>query len=236
MRRRVFRRARKKRLDTIFIDRDGVINKDPHGWTPHSYVTTWKDFKFLPGVFQALKLLNKHEIKVVIISNQAGVGKGYFTKAELDGVTKRMLDEINKNGGNIEEVCYCIHKKEDNCRCRKPSPGMLESAARKYDIDPRKTFFIGDTERDVLAGQAMRMRTIFVASGKNTVEDMHKWSVKPDYIFKDLLEAAQWVVGREKRKTERALKRRDGVVKGAAQVADIENDEGIVDEEGAEEA
>jgi D-glycero-D-manno-heptose 1,7-bisphosphate phosphatase len=211
--RRPFQRGRKKRLDTIFIDRDGVINKDPAGWTEYSYVTEWKEFKFLPGVFQALKLLNKNGIKVIVISNQAGINKGYFTREDLDNVTSRMLDEINKNGGKIEEIYYCIHKKEDNCHCRKPKPGMLVSAIRKYNVDSRRTFFIGDSEVDVLAGKSLGIKTVFVRSGKTTVDEMRKWPVKPDYIFADLLETVQWVLQKEKRKTERAEKRREGVMK-----------------------
>jgi D-glycero-D-manno-heptose 1,7-bisphosphate phosphatase len=212
--RRPVRRG-KKRLDIVFIDRDGVINKDPGGWTEYSYVTKWKDFKFLPGVFQALRLLNRNGIKVVIISNQAGVNKGYFTRDELNEVTSRMLDEINKNGGKIEEVYYCIHKREDNCNCRKPKPGMLEAAARKFSADPRKTYFIGDSEVDVQAGYSLGMRTIFVRSGKTTVDEMSKWVLKPDYVFADLLETVKWLLAKERRKTDRAHKRREGVIKGA---------------------
>lgn len=209
--RRPLRRV-KKSLDTIFIDRDGVINKDPDGWTEYSYVTRWRDFKFLPGVFQALKILNKSGIRVVVISNQAGVGKGYFSREELDEVTSRMLDEINRNGGRIEEVYYCIHKKEDNCQCRKPKPGMLVNALRKYKADPRKTYFIGDSEVDVLAGRSLGMKTVFVRSGKTTVEEMRKWPVKPDYIFADLLEAVKWLLEKEKRKADRAVRRRENVI------------------------
>lgn len=192
----------------IFIDRDGVINKDPGGWTEHSYVTRWEDFHFLEGSLQALALLKKSGFRVVIISNQAGVGKGFFTKEELDRVSSRMLASIRKHGGMIENIYYCLHKKEDNCDCRKPKTGMLEAAIKRYGVAPRETYFIGDSLVDVTAGFKLGIETVLVLSGKTLLEDLRGWDVKPDHIFKDLLEAARWIISKEKRKAERALKRK----------------------------
>ena len=194
-------------MKAIFIDRDGVINKDPGGWTEYSYVTSWKEFHFLPGVFEALKLLNKNDIKVIIISNQAGVNKGYFSIDELNKVTAKMMDEINKNGGAIEDVYYCTHKDEDNCSCRKPKPGLLERAAAKYGIDMNKTFFTGDSEVDVIAGRLAGCKTIFLLSGKTPEKEMRTWKNKPDHVFNGLLEAVQWILAKEHRKVRRASRR-----------------------------
>lgn len=194
-------------IKTIFIDRDGVINKDPGGWTAHQYVTELRDFHFLPGAFEALALLNRNRVQVVIVSNQAGVNKGYFSKERLDEITHMMLSEVKKNGGKISEVYYCPHTNEDNCHCRKPKPGMLEQAIKKYGVTPRDTYIIGDSEVDVLAGKSAGLNTIFVLSGKTTMDDMRKWSVKPDYIFKDLLEAVKWLLVKERRKSERSIRR-----------------------------
>ncbi len=194
-------------MKAIFIDRDGVINKDPAGWTEHSYVTDPKDLHILPGAIEALKLLDRSNIKVIVISNQAGVAKGYFTKEKLAEVTSKMLDEIGKKGTRIEEVYYCMHQDKDNCNCRKPETGMLERAISKYNIDTRETYFIGDGEVDVIAGKRMGLRTIFVLSGKTSREDMRKWLAKPDYVFNDLLAAVKWLLGKAKRRTDRAFKR-----------------------------
>jgi len=191
----------------IFIDRDGVINKDPGGWTEHSYVTNWKDFRFLPGAFEALKLLNRSGVRVIVVSNQAGVSKGYFSKEKLDSVNAKMLDEINRSGGRIESVYYCVHKEEDNCLCRKPKTGLFEMAAKKYGIDPRTTYIIGDSEVDILAGKKIGSKTIFVLSGKTTSDQMNKWVEKPDYVFPSLIEAVKWLLAKEHRKTQRAAKR-----------------------------
>lgn len=194
-------------IKAIFIDRDGVINKDPGGWTKHEYVTEIKDFHFLPGVFDALKLLNRSRVQVIIVSNQAGVSKGYFSKGRLDDITLMMLAEISKNGGSVREVYYCTHRNEDNCNCRKPKPGMLEAAIKKYSVVPRDTYIVGDSIVDVQAGKGAGVNTIFVLSGKTGMDEMRKWNVKPDYVFKDLLETVKWLLVKEKRKSERSTRR-----------------------------
>jgi len=181
-------------MKALFVDRDGVINKDPGGWTEHSYVTNWKSFQFLPGAIEALKLLKEHGVKVIVISNQAGVAKGFFTEKQLNAVTRRMLQEIERSGGAIEGVLYCTHKKEDGCACRKPKTGMLDAALEKYRIDHRRTFFVGDSAMDVEAGRKAGLRTILLLCGKSTEEDAATWPITPDHVKRDLLDAVQWLV------------------------------------------
>jgi len=181
-------------VNAIFIDRDGVINKDPGGWTKTDYVTNWKDFHFIPGTLQALKILKEKGIKVIVASNQGGVNKGLYTQAELNKVNSHMLKEIEKSGGAVEEVFYCVHRDEDNCDCRKPKPGMLESAVRKYGIDPKTTYFIGDAPKDISAGKRIGCKAVLVLSGKSSREDIEGWEDKPDHIFKNLLEAVQGLI------------------------------------------
>jgi histidinol-phosphate phosphatase family protein len=195
------------RTKTIFVDRDGVINKDPGGWTRHSYVTDWNEFRFLPGALEALKILNENGVRVIVISNQAGVSKGFFTKETLDEINKRMLKEIRRNGGGIEAVYYCIHRQEDNCECRKPRTGLIRNAIRKYGITAASAYFIGDSHVDVVAGKEAGLKTIFVLSGKTAQDEMMKWEKKPDYVFEDLLAAVRWLVAKERRRSDRASRR-----------------------------
>ncbi|OGX01323.1 MAG: hypothetical protein A3I73_00240 [Omnitrophica bacterium RIFCSPLOWO2_02_FULL_45_16] len=178
-------------MKAVFIDRDGVINKDPVGWTQYNYVTEWKDFHFIPGALEALKILKKKGIKVIVASNQGGVNKGYYTREKLNEINNLMLEEIKKRGGEIEEVFYCIHRDEDNCDCRKPKPGMLETAAKKYGIDPKTAYFIGDAEKDVIAGKKIGCKTVLVLSGKTSLKSIENWPEKPDYVFNDLLGAVK---------------------------------------------
>ena len=178
----------------LFIDRDGVINKDPGGWTEHSYVTEWEDFHFIPGTLEALKILKEKGIKVIVASNQGGVNKGVYTKEQLDKVNELMLKEIRGTGGEIEEVFYCIHRDEDNCACRKPKPGMLEAAAKKYGVELKSAYFVGDDKKDIIAGRKAGCHTVLVLSGKSSRESIKDWPEKPDYIFKNLLEAVNWLI------------------------------------------
>jgi D-glycero-D-manno-heptose 1,7-bisphosphate phosphatase len=181
----------------LLIDRDGVINKDPGGWTPHSYVTDWKYFHFLPGTLEALKILKDKGIKVIVASNQGGVSRGIYNEGELERVNGRMLEEIRKAGGQIEEVFYCIHKDEDNCACRKPKPGMLQAAAKKYGLDLKEMYFVGDDKKDILAGRKAGCRTVLVLSGKSSMKDVESWTEKPDLIFKNLLETVKTITREE---------------------------------------
>lgn len=182
----------------IFIDRDGVINKDPGGWTKYNYVTDWNEFFFIDGSIEALKKLKEAGYRTCLISNQGGISKGYFKQEDLDGLNKKMLIEIEKGGGRIDELYYCPHHDKDNCECRKPKTGLIEQAIRKTDVDLRDTFIIGDSARDIEAGKRMGMKTIFVLSGKTPLSETKSWPTQPDCIKKDLLEAVEWILEAKK--------------------------------------
>lgn len=178
----------------IFIDRDGVINKDPGGWTEHNYVTRWEDFKFLPNSIEAIKALTDNGYEIVLVSNQAGVNKGYYSRAELDEVNSRMLSKIKSSGGRIAKTYYCVHQDSDNCDCRKPKTGLLKKAEKELKVSARDAFFIGDARVDVEAAKRARMKAVLVLSGKTDLEDVAEWETKPDHIFKDLLEAVNFIL------------------------------------------
>lgn len=178
-------------MKVIFLDRDGVINRDP-GFG--GYVTGWDVFKFLPGSLEALKKLHEANFEVIVISNQAGVAKGLYTQKDLDILTVNMCKEVERAGGKIRGVYYCPHQDEDNCHCRKPKTGLFPQATAEFDIDFSKTYFIGDNRRDMLAGRAIGCKNIFVRSGNTKLEDL---DVKPDFIVSDLLEAVEKIVLRK---------------------------------------
>ena len=178
----------------LFIDRDGVINKDPGGWTEHSYVTKWKDFHFLPGAREAIKRLNDSGYDIIVISNQGGVSKSFFSKPALDDITGKMLKEIETSGARIKKVYYCLHQDNDNCDCRKPKIGMFKTAEAELGVELAGAYFVGDGKTDIEAGSSAGLKTILVLSGKTELDKVEEWGVRPDHIVKDLAEAADLII------------------------------------------
>lgn len=181
-------------MKAIFLDRDGVVNKYP-GDT--KYVTSWREFKFLPRVKKAIALLNQKKYPIFIISNQAGVSKGIYSRNALDLITKNMLKDLIKAGAKINGVYYCTHRDEDNCSCRKPRSGLVRAAIKNRNIDLENSFFIGDTIRDVQTAKSAGCKSILVFSGKEKLSNRKNWPAHPDYVFEDLLEAARFVLSSE---------------------------------------
>ena len=175
----------------VFLDRDGVINVNP---VYRDYVKSPSEFKFLPGSLKAIRLLNQAGFKVIIISNQTGVGKGLYSKADLKKVTDKMLRGLEASKTRLDKICYCIHDPDSNCGCRKPKTGMFKKAVGRSRFDRKNSYFIGDTERDTLAGHAFKVKTIAVLSGYNNKKDIKKWKVAPDFIAENLLAAVRGVV------------------------------------------
>jgi histidinol-phosphate phosphatase family protein len=133
----------------VFLDRDGTIARDV------PYCSRPEDFELLPGVTEGIRLLNEHGFKVVVITNQSGIARGYFTEEMLARIHDKMQKELAKHGAHVDAIYYCPHHPDDNCECRKPKPKMVLQAARDLDIDLSQSYVIGDGEMDVeLARQA----------------------------------------------------------------------------------
>jgi D-glycero-D-manno-heptose 1,7-bisphosphate phosphatase len=180
------------KIKAVFLDRDGVINEYPGDL---KFVTKWEDFHFLSGVKEALKKITDSVYKVFIISNQSGVSTGAYSKQALDLITGNMLSELAKYKIEVAGVYYCTHKPEDNCACRKPKVGLVEIAIAELkeqglEIDSSASFFIGDTVRDIETGSSVGLKTILVFSGKEKPENENNWQIRPDFIARDLSEAA----------------------------------------------
>jgi D-glycero-D-manno-heptose 1,7-bisphosphate phosphatase len=174
----------------VFLDRDGVINEFPGNG---NYVTKLKEFHFIPRALDAVKLLTDEGYSIFVISNQAGVGKGIYSKQKLNHITRNMLVEVKQTGGKIKKVFYCTHRSNEGCDCRKPGIGLVRRALELMDKNihmAQKAFFVGDTEVDILAGHNAGCKTIFVLSGREDYRHMRGWVLKPDYVAKDLWEAA----------------------------------------------
>ena len=178
-------------MKAIFLDRDGVINRDP-GFG--DYIKSWKEFEFMPGAISAIKLLNKNGYEIFVISNQAGVAKGLFSQGSLNEITANMLKEIEAEGGKIRSISYCTHASDAGCDCRKPNTGQIKKATKGLDIDFRKTYFIGDSRLDVGAGKNMGCKTILLLTGKEDPNGAKNWQHKPDFIKNNLMEAVKWIL------------------------------------------
>lgn len=170
----------------VFIDRDGVINVDLGG-----YVTRPEDFRFEKGAVQTLKALSDRGFQIVIISNQAGIGDGVFSREQLDAVQRHMLDCLNKENVRIAGTYYCIHGKQAGCGCRKPKTGLFEQAAAEFYFNPQETYFIGDKAGDIQAGKSFGLKTVLVRTGYGR-EDESKLTggLAPDYVVDSLGDAA----------------------------------------------
>ncbi|MFH1479062.1 MAG: D-glycero-beta-D-manno-heptose 1,7-bisphosphate 7-phosphatase [Candidatus Omnitrophota bacterium] len=178
-------------MKAIFLDRDGVINIDPG---KGDYIKSWEEFKFFPGSIEAIKKLNRAGYKIFVISNQAGVSKGLYSKTALDEITSNMLKEVRDQGGEISSVHYCIHLPEEGCSCRKPKTGLIEKATKGLDIDFENTYLIGDSRLDVGAGKNVGCKTILLLTGKEDPEDIKDWEMQPDSIKDNLKEAVEWLL------------------------------------------
>jgi len=178
-------------MRAIFLDRDGVINRYPGD---RKYVTSQKEFRFLPNAKKAIARLYKNKFNLFVISNQAGVGKRIYSQDTLEAITKNMLSQIEKAGGKIERVYYCTHREEEKCACRKPKAGLIKRVKKEYPIDLKKSYFIGDTIRDVHTARAAGCKSVLLLCGKEKLKNSADWEVKPDFIFNNLQEAAGFIL------------------------------------------
>ena len=141
----------------VLLDRDGVINED----RPDSVVSR-SEFVLLPHAPEAIAKLNQKGYRVLVVTNQACVGRGELAADELERIHESMLRDVRAVGGDIECIFVCPHTDEDECDCRKPRPGMLTKAQRDFGFDPSQTWMIGDTDRDVAAAIAAGLRPALV--------------------------------------------------------------------------
>ena len=173
----------------VFLDRDGVINKD------FGYVYKIEDFHMYDEVIPALKKLQDAGFKLIVITNQSGIGRGYYTEEDFKRVNDYMIKKLNENGVNIDKVYYCPHhpngvipKYKVVCNCRKPATGMIEEGIRDFNINTAKSFLIGDKETDIEAGLKMGLKTALVKTGQGL---NYCKTTKAHYVAKNILDAVE---------------------------------------------
>ena len=151
----------RKNKQVLFLDRDGVINREADG-----YVTEWSEFGFLPGAIEAIRRLTEEGYKIIIISNQSSINRGLATKDEIDQIMTNMVTEIEDSGGKILDIYYCPHRPEDKCDCRKPEPGLFFQAEEKHGVKLTNSWFVGDKLTDVAVAMRVGARPILIRGGK----------------------------------------------------------------------
>jgi D-glycero-D-manno-heptose 1,7-bisphosphate phosphatase len=147
------------KLDTLFLDRDGVINVKLDG----RYVRNFEEFEFMPGAELAIASLSKIFKRILVVTNQQGIAKGIMSAEDLNSLHKNMLQQLKTTGGSIEKIYYCPHLDSENCKCRKPNTGMIEQAIINFpDLENENSYLVGDSDSDITAGNEMGLITVKV--------------------------------------------------------------------------
>ncbi|MBC7963697.1 MAG: D-glycero-beta-D-manno-heptose 1,7-bisphosphate 7-phosphatase [Steroidobacteraceae bacterium] len=173
----------------VFLDRDGTINVEKE------YLYRIADFEFISRAADAVRLLNEAGFLVVVVTNQSGVARGYYTEEDVENLHRHIDRELEKTGARVDVWLYCPHHPDGRgsyglpCNCRKPLPGMLKEAAQRFDIDLKTSIMIGDKLADVSAGQAAGCRTILVRTGYGADQECHL--PEATAVFDNLLEAVE---------------------------------------------
>ncbi len=179
----------------VFIDRDGTLSEEV------GYVNHPSRFRLFPYSVEALKMLHNHGWLAIVITNQAGVARGYFSEAMLQSVHELMISQLQAAGTRVDAIYYCAHHPSIgdapyrfDCDCRKPKPGLIIRAARDFDIDLKSSWVIGDRYSDVQLAHNAGVKSALVMSGYGRGEWEHQrqqWEHQPDLIAEDLLHAVR---------------------------------------------
>ncbi len=179
----------------VFIDRDGTINQEK------DYLYRIEEFEFVPGAPEAIRRLNEAGYLVVVVTNQSGVARGYYSEEDVENLHRHIAGELNLVGARVDAWLYCPHHPSGKgsyalpCLCRKPLPGMLHEAARRFDIELEASVMIGDKLADIEAARAAGCRPILVRSGYGASEEAR--IPEGTAVFDDLLGAALFLTGND---------------------------------------
>jgi len=185
----------------VFLDRDGTINEEV------GYLDSLDKFKIIPSAYEAIRLINESGMKAVVISNQAGVARGFFTEDFVKITHEHLQTALCQEGAYIDNFYHCPHHPTEgiepyrqDCNCRKPAPGMLLRAAEDLNIDLTRSYLVGDRFRDMEAAKKAGVKGVLVKTGygqellQDDGPDKETAESKPDYIAADILEAVKWIL------------------------------------------
>ena len=183
----------------IFIDRDGTLSEEV------GYINHLSRFRILPFAVEAVRLVNRSGFLAVLVTNQAGVARGYFPESLIEEVHRTVTDRMASGGARLDAIFYCPHHPSageppyrQDCQCRKPKPGLLHAAAKQLDIDLARSWVVGDRYPDMQVAWAVGARGAMVRTGYGAGELMHngpRWPRRPEMVAEHLLEAVERIVG-----------------------------------------
>ena len=168
----------------VLLDRDGTIIKECH------YLSDPQQVELLAGAAEGLRQIQEMGLGAIAVTNQSGIGRGFFDEKRLLEIHQRMLELLTAESVYLEDIYFCPHTPADNCSCRKPLAGLVEQAAEKYGFNPQDSFVIGDKPCDIELGQRVGAITFLVRTGYGA-EVATSQTVAPDYVVDDVLEAAR---------------------------------------------
>jgi D-glycero-D-manno-heptose 1,7-bisphosphate phosphatase len=181
----------------VFLDRDGTINVEA------GYIRDLADLHLMPGAAEAIRKLNDLGVPAILATNQSGPARGYYPETWVHSLNNRVQELLQAGGASLDDMFYCPHLPDgtvaeytQDCRCRKPEPGMLEDAAAKHGIDLSLSYMIGDKSTDVEVGQKAGCRTVLLRSGfgERVLSGEYQWAVTPDFVADTIVDAIAWVV------------------------------------------
>jgi D-glycero-D-manno-heptose 1,7-bisphosphate phosphatase len=185
------------------MDRDGCLTEEV------GYVNHASRIRLLPRTAEAVRRLNAARTAAVMITNQAGIARGYFSEDVLHAANEAMVRQLDEEGARLDGLYVCMHHPHEgeppyraDCECRKPRPGLLLHAARELGLDLPASVMIGDRISDVAVGQSVGAAGVLVLTGYGRGEwehRRHEWTVKPDHVAEDLLDAVDWALARSRR-------------------------------------
>jgi rfaE bifunctional protein nucleotidyltransferase chain/domain len=171
----------------IFLDRDGTINEHIE------YLSEPEKFKEIPGSFAAMRKFQELGYRIIIITNQPGIGLGYFTREDLYAVNREMMIRASKHGVSIDKIYYCPHSKADGCQCRKPGTYFIKRAESELAVDLSRSVVVGDMTSDIKLGRDAGCRTALVRTGRGGADGLYQ--VEAEYVADDLGGVLEWVQG-----------------------------------------
>jgi len=171
----------------VFLDRDGTINEDA------DYLSDPSGVVIIEGAGKAIKLLNDRGIKVIVVTNQSGVGRGYFKDSDVEAVNARLKEMLAEDGASIDAIYHCPHRPDEGCECRKPGTALAKRAAKEHGADLSRAYVVGDKSSDIGLARNLFAKGVLVLTGKGAKE-AQSMIEPPDFIARDLASAIYWIL------------------------------------------